>query len=69
MKETKDRGGHDRSGHPVNMIANGLRELGIGILDVERSAASGILNFMRDFSNGSMKYGQRNYLPQKLNHE
>ena len=57
----------DHSGHPVNLIANGLREVGIGILDVERSAVSGIRNFMRDWRDGTVSNNWNNYLPQKLN--
>ena len=57
----------DHSGHPVNQIANGLREVGIGILDVERAAVSGIRNFMRDWRDGTVSSNWNNYLPQKLN--
>ena len=51
----------------MNKIANGLREIGIGILDVERSAVSGIRNFMRDWRDGTVSSNWNNYLPQKIN--
>ena len=58
---------NDHSGHPLNRIANGLRNFGIGILDVERSDVSGIRNFMRDWRDGTVSSNWNNYLPQKLN--
>ena len=37
----------NHSEHPVNIFASGLRKFGIGVLNVERTAVSGLRNFMR----------------------
>ena len=51
--------------HPINDFANGLREFSIGILDLERSALSGIRNLMRDWRDGSVSNRWDNYVPQR----
>ena len=44
----------------MNVIANGLRHFGIGILDVERSAVSGIRNILRDWRDGMVLNTSKN---------